>query len=77
MSSPVFPKQAWLNRCRIELAGLVPFCAPALYGDITTAELQAWAEGIWEQDPAAFPEVAAHRAMVTMLAITGSLAKKH
>lgn len=70
MLTPDYPVGLWLSRCRSELSALIPFCAPALYSNVTPSELQAWAEGIWATDRASCPEAAAHRAIAQMMELS-------
>lgn len=77
MSRPYHPAEPWLSRCKSELSALLPFCAPALYGSISQSELRTWAEGIWHRDGTSPPEIAAHKAMVQMMAMTTAPARGH
>ena len=56
----------WIPRCAAELSALIPFYAPALYSNVSRAELWGWARGLWDGSFALSPEVAAQRALASL-----------
>lgn len=59
--------QAWVMRCAAELSALIPFFAPAMYGEVSREELIAWAEGLRRSTSSGISaETAAQRALMFM-----------